>query len=61
MERVRNEPALVLSIPAAPSEEDEGLLRASEVAMRKLNADFVVLSARNTAAGDKPVRRCSPV
>jgi CHAT domain-containing protein len=37
-----------------PSEEDEGLLTASEVAMLKLNADFIVLSACNTAAGDKP-------
>jgi CHAT domain-containing protein len=48
------EPALVLSIPAKPSEEDNGLLTASEVATLKLNADFVVLSACNTAAGDKP-------
>jgi CHAT domain-containing protein len=48
------EPALVLSIPDKPSEEDDGLLTASEVAMLKLNADFVVLSACNTAAGDKP-------
>jgi CHAT domain-containing protein len=37
-----------------PSEEDDSLLTASEVAMLKLNADFVVLSACNTAAGDKP-------
>jgi len=44
---------LVLSIPAAPSEEDNGLLTASEVATLKLNADFVVLSACNTA-GDEP-------
>jgi CHAT domain-containing protein len=29
-------------------------LRASDVAMLKMNADFVVLSACNTAAGDKP-------
>jgi CHAT domain-containing protein len=48
------EPALVLSIPANPSEDDNGLLTASEVAMLKLNANFVVLSACNTAAGDKP-------
>ena len=52
--RAKAEPALVLSIPATPSEEDDGLLTASEVAMLKLNADFVVLSACNTAAGDKP-------
>ena len=52
--KVKAEPALVLSIPNKPSDEDDGLLRASEVAMLKLNADFVVLSACNTAAGDKP-------
>ena len=52
--KVKAEPALVLSIPEQPSEEDDGLLTASEVAMLKLNADFVVLSACNTAAGDKP-------
>jgi CHAT domain-containing protein/Tfp pilus assembly protein PilF len=52
--KVKAEPALVLSIPEKPSEEDDGLLRASDVAMLKMNADFVVLSACNTAAGDKP-------
>ena len=52
--KVKAEPALVLSIPDKPSEEDDGLLRASDVAMLKINADFVVLSACNTAAGDKP-------
>jgi CHAT domain-containing protein len=52
--QARAEPALVLSIPDKPTEEDDGLLRASDVAMLKLNADFVVLSACNTAAGDKP-------
>ena len=52
--KVKAEPALVLSIPDEPTEDDNGLLTASEVAMLKLNADFVVLSACNTAAGDKP-------
>ena len=52
--KVKAEPALVLSIPEMPSDEDDGLLRASDVAMLKMNADFVVLSACNTAAGDKP-------
>jgi CHAT domain-containing protein len=52
--KVKAEPALVLSIPDKPSEEDNGLLTASEIAMLKLNADFVVLSACNTAAGEKP-------
>jgi CHAT domain-containing protein len=48
------EPSLALSIPKAPSALDDGLLTASEVAQLKLNADFVVLSACNTIAGDKP-------
>jgi CHAT domain-containing protein len=48
------EPSLVLSIPREPSEFDDGLLTSSEVAQLKLNADWVVLSACNTIAGDKP-------
>jgi CHAT domain-containing protein/Tfp pilus assembly protein PilF len=48
------EPSLVLTLPAKPTEFDDGLLTASEVAQLKLNADWVVLSACNTAAGDKP-------
>jgi CHAT domain-containing protein/tetratricopeptide (TPR) repeat protein len=48
------EPSLVLSIPKQPTELDDGLLTASEVAQLKLNADWVVLSACNTIAGDKP-------
>ena len=48
------EPSLALSVPAKPTEEDDGLLKASEVAQLKLNADWVVLSACNTIAGDKP-------
>jgi len=48
------EPALALSPPKAPNEDDDGLLAASEVAQLKLNADWVVLSACNTAAGEKP-------
>jgi CHAT domain-containing protein len=48
------EPALALSIPDKPSDFDNGLLSASEVAQLKLNADWVVLSACNTAAEEKP-------
>jgi CHAT domain-containing protein len=48
------EPSLALSIPREPSAFDDGLLTASEVAQLKLNADFVVLSACNTIAGDRP-------
>lgn len=45
------EPALVLTPPNEPTEADDGLLSASEIATLKLNADWVVLSACNTAAG----------
>ena len=47
------EPALLLTPPAAneASDDDNGLLNASEVAQLKLNADWVILSACNTAAG----------
>jgi CHAT domain-containing protein len=48
------EPSLALSLPKQPSALDDGLLTASEVAQLKLNADWVVLSACNTIAGDKP-------
>jgi len=48
------EPSLALSMPRQPSELDDGLLTASEVAQLKLNADWVVLSACNTIAGDRP-------
>jgi hypothetical protein len=48
------EPSLALTLPSEPSELDDGLLTASEVAQLELNADWVVLSACNTAAGDKP-------
>lgn len=45
------EPGLVLSVPDTPSAADDGLLTASEIAQLKLDADWVVLSACNTAAG----------
>ena len=48
------EPSLALSVPAKPTDDDDGLLKASDVAQLKLNADWVVLSACNTIAGDKP-------
>ncbi|HET6467524.1 MAG TPA: tetratricopeptide repeat protein [Geminicoccaceae bacterium] len=46
------EPALVLTPPAVATEEDDGLLTASEAAQLELDADLVVLSACNTAAPD---------
>jgi CHAT domain-containing protein/Tfp pilus assembly protein PilF len=48
------EPSLALTIPKEATELDDGLLTASEVAQLKLNADWVVLSACNTASGEKP-------
>jgi CHAT domain-containing protein len=48
------EPSLALTVPKEPSDLDDGLLTASEVAQLKLNADWVVLSACNTVAGDRP-------
>ncbi len=49
------EPALVLTIPPVPTEFDDGLLTPRTIATElKLNADWVVLSACNTMAGDKP-------
>jgi CHAT domain-containing protein len=46
------EPALALSAPQIAHVEGDGLLTMDEVLALKLNADWVVLSACNTAAGD---------
>jgi CHAT domain-containing protein len=45
------EPGLLLTPPDAPTDEDDGYLTASEIAALKLDADWVILSACNTAAG----------
>jgi CHAT domain-containing protein len=55
--KARAEPALILTppkdgTPANELQEDDGLLTASEVAQLELDADWIVLSACNTAAGD---------
>ena len=46
------EPALVLTPPPKADPADDGLLTASNIATLKLSADWVVLSACNTAASD---------
>jgi len=47
-----SEPGLVLTPPDRASETNDGYLSASEIAGLKLDADWVMLSACNTAAGD---------
>lgn len=46
------EPGLVLTPPDLATEADDGYLGASEAAQLRLDAEFVVLSACNTAASD---------
>ncbi len=46
-----SEPGLLMTPPDVPSEGDDGYLTASEIAALKLDADWVILSACNTAAG----------
>jgi CHAT domain-containing protein/Tfp pilus assembly protein PilF len=46
------EPGLLLTPPKVGTLEDDGYLSASEIARLNLNADWVVLSACNTAAAD---------
>jgi len=48
------EPALVLTPPERPDAGDDGLLTASEIADLELDADWVILSACNTAGGEAP-------
>ena len=45
-----NEPALVLTPPEIATLENDGLLTASEILQLNLNAEFVILSACNTAS-----------
>lgn len=47
-----DEPGLVLTPPVKATAEDDGVLTASEAAALQLSADWVILSACNTAGGD---------
>ena len=48
------EPALVLTPPETATQAAEALLTASDITELKLDADWVILSACNTAAGETP-------
>lgn len=50
--RAPAEPGLIFTPPAVASPSDDGFLTASEVAGLRLNADWVILSACNTASSD---------
>ena len=45
------QPALALSAPTAADQDDDGLLTMEEILALRLDADWVVLSACNTASG----------
>ena len=47
-----DQPALALSAPEKPEGDNDGLLTMGEVLGLKLNADWVILSACNTAAAE---------
>ncbi len=49
--RGTSEPGLILTPPATASGDDDGYLSAGEIAGLRLDADWVILSACNTAAG----------
>ncbi|HXP04126.1 MAG TPA: CHAT domain-containing tetratricopeptide repeat protein, partial [Stellaceae bacterium] len=48
----QDEPALVLSLPSGATQGSDALLTASEVASLRLDADWVLLSACNTAGAE---------
>jgi CHAT domain-containing protein len=49
--RGSTEPGLLLTPPSTPTEDDDGYLSASDIAGLTLDADWVILSACNTAGG----------
>jgi CHAT domain-containing protein len=46
------EPGLIMTPPANPSDDDSGILTATMISGLNLDADWVILSACNTAAAD---------
>lgn len=50
--RGATEPGLVMTPPADPSTTDDGYLSSSEIAALRMQADWVILSACNTAGSD---------
>jgi CHAT domain-containing protein/Tfp pilus assembly protein PilF len=48
------EPGLILTPPSTATRADDGYLSSSEISGLKLDADWVVLSACNTAGGEAP-------
>lgn len=47
-----DEPGLVLTLPDNPNGENDGFLKASEISQLNLDADWIILSACNTASND---------
>jgi CHAT domain-containing protein len=53
LQSAKAEPALVATPPSAVSDRDDGLIGVSDIMQLKLDADWVVLSACNTASGGR--------
>jgi CHAT domain-containing protein len=48
-----DEPGLILTPPATNTADDTGYLSASDITQLKLDADWAILSVRNTAASEQ--------